>query len=335
MNYKWIMILAFLPPALWGAGEVNVYSARHYDTDRGLYQRFEEITGITVNVVEAEGNALHERLRAEGPNSPADVLLTVDVGRLWAAAEDGLLQAVESEVLNANIPDQFRHPQGLWFGLTKRARVLVTSATRVQADEISTMEELTSDLWRGRVLVRSSSNVYNQSMLAAMIAHLGEQAAREWAEGVVRNFARRPQSNDTGQIRAVAAGVGDVAIVNHYYYLRLLRSDNAADQAVAAAVRLIFPDQQERGTHINLCGAGILRHARNKEQALRFLEFLSSEEAQEMLALGTGEFPIHPALAEREDLHPFGNFKQDALAAFRIGENTPAAVRLFDRVGWR
>lgn len=330
------MVIAGLCIGVLAWGEVlRVYSARHYASDAELYALFEARTGIRVESVQAGGDALLERIRAEGENVRADVLVTVDIGRLWAAAEAGVLRPVQTETLLAQVPEQYRDADGLWWGLTKRARVIVYARDRVTEGEVLRYEDLAGEAMRGRVLMRSSSNVYNQSLLSALIAHVGEEAAEAWARGVVRNMARRPQSNDTGQIRAVAAGLGDATLVNHYYFLRLQSSADAADRAVVANLGLRFPNQADRGAHVNLSGAAVLRHARNPEAAIRFIEFLLTEEAQRLLVADTGEFPLSAELFSDPDFNPFGAFVEDGLSAQQIGENMRAALRIFDRVGWR
>jgi iron(III) transport system substrate-binding protein len=320
-------------PFLPGA-EVNLYTARHYPGDDALYERFEERTGIQVNVVDGKGDELLQRIRAEGEQSPADVFITVDAGRLWAAEEAGILQPVETEELLASVPSPLRAPDGLWYGLTKRARVLFYDRASVDPSELSTYEELAAPRWKGEILIRSSSNVYNQSLLAAIIAEHGEEYAEQWAEGMVANFARKPQSNDTGQIRAVAAGLGDVAIANHYYYLRLMQSDNPDDQEIVEKVGMFFPNQESRGTHVNISGGGVVAGAENREEAIRFLEFLVSPEAQAVLADGNYEFPVNPNAPVPPYLSDY-SFREDPLPASVIGEFNPEAIRIFDRAGWR
>ncbi len=316
------------------AAEVNVYTARHYPGDNELYERFTEETGIEVNVVDGKGDALLERIKAEGENSPADVFITVDAGRLWAAEQAGVFAPVESEVLMESVPAEFRDPDNHWFGITKRARLLFYSRDRVDPADLSTYQALVDPEWKDRILIRSSSNVYNQSLLGMIIAEEGADAAEEWAEGMVENFARKPQSNDTGQIRAVAAGLGDVAIANHYYYVRLMLSDDPADREVVEEVGVFFPNQGQGGTHVNISGAGMVKGAPNPESAVRFLEFLTSAEAQEILARGNAEFPVNPEAAVPEVLETFV-FEENETPSSVIGDNNPEAIRIFDRAGWR
>ncbi|MFW6206034.1 MAG: Fe(3+) ABC transporter substrate-binding protein [Gemmatimonadota bacterium] len=316
-------------------GEVNVYSHRHYEADRELFRRFTESTGIEVNVVTASADELITRLENEGASSPADVLITVDAGRLHRARERGLLQPVSSEVLDANVPEHLRDRDGEWYGLTRRARVLVYAPERVDAGSLATYESLAAPALEGRVLIRSSSNVYNQSLLASLVAHHGEATAEEWAEGVVRNMARRPAGGDTDQIKAVAAGVGDVAVANSYYLARLASSSDAEDRRVAEAVAVRFPNQEGRGVHVNVSGAGVTRHAPNRANAVRLLEFLSGDEAQRIFAEANHEYPVKPGVEWSETLRAWGEFHSDTLDLTVLGELNDAAVRVFDRAGWR
>jgi iron(III) transport system substrate-binding protein len=325
-------------PILAGAGSngvVNVYSHRHYDIDRQLFDRFTEETGIRVNVVSASADELITRLQTEGASSPADVLITVDAGRLHRAKERGLLQAVESPVLASNIPARYRDPEGYWYGLTMRARVLVYAVARVDPSQIETYESLAGPAWQGRVLVRSSENVYNQSLLASVIAHRGEAAAREWAEGIGRNLARSPSGGDTDQVKAVAARVGDVAISNTYYVARLAASSDPEEQRVYGQVGIVFPNQADRGTHINVSGAGVTAHAPNRANAIRLIEFLAGDEAQRLWAEGNQEYPVKPGVPVSEVLRGWGEFRADTLSLARLGELNTQAVMTADRARWR
>src|ERR671918_544745 len=267
------------------AQEVNLYSSRHYDTDVALYDAFTEQSGIAVNLIEADADQLIERIKAEGRNSPADVLITVDAGRLWRADEAGLLQPVSSPVLEEAIPVELRHPEGRWFGLSQRLRGIVYTKDRVDPSEIASYEDLADPKWQGRVCIRSSTNVYNQSLVASMIETNGVEETEAWAKGLVENMARQPAGGDTDQIEAVAAGECDVAVVNHYYLVRLIKSDVADD------VGVIFPNQDGRGTHANVSGAGVVAGAPNQENAVELLEYLTTEQAQIYFAEGNNEFP--------------------------------------------
>ena len=317
------------------SGEVNVYSHRHSEADQRLYDRFEEATGIEVNVVTASADELITRLANEGEGSPADVLITVDAGRLHRAKSQGLLQPVSSPALESNVPAHLRDGEGHWFGLTRRARVYVYAPGRASAAELETYEALAEPEWEGRVLIRSSSNVYNQSLLASLIAHLGPEAAEAWAEGVVSNMARDPAGGDTDQIKAVAAGAGDVAVVNTYYLARLAASEDPEDRRVAEAVAIRFPNQDGRGAHVNVSGAGVTRHAPNRANAVRLLEFLSGDEAQAVFAEANHEYPVKEGVEWSETLQSWGEFRADTLDLTVLGELNDEAVRIFDRAGWR
>ena len=314
---------------------VNVYSARHYDTDEQLFAAFTQETGIEVNLIEAGADELIERIRSEGENSPADVIVTVDAGRLWRAEQAGILAPVESDVLADAVPESLRHPEGYWYGLAQRIRGIVYNRETVDPSEISSYEDLADDAWEGRVCIRSSSNIYNQSLVASMIDAHGVEATEAWASDLVDNFARDPQGGDTDQIRAVAAGECDVAVVNHYYLARLMASTDPADQAVAEQVGWIFPNQDGRGAHANISGAGVVANAPHPENAVRFLEFLTTPEAQRFFAEGNHEFPVVTGVPASPTAQSFGDFAIDAANVSVYGENNPEAVRLMDRVGWR
>lgn len=331
-----VMMLAFLIPGSFALAEVvNVYSARHYDVDQMLYDAFTEETGIEVQVLEGSSDQLVERIRREGVASPADVLVTVDAGRLWRAEDAGILQPVESEFLNDRIPEYLRHPDGLWFGLSQRVRVIYYSPERFDPSLVSSYEDLTRPELEGRICIRSSNNIYNQSLMASIIEAHGAEAAEEWARGVVANMARSPEGGDTDQIRAVAAGECDVAVGNQYYYLRLVNSDDPADRAVAQQVSLIIPNQEGRGVHVNVGGAGVVAGAPNRENAVRFLEFLASDQAQELFANETYEFPVVDGVEKHPTLDALGEMKFDQLGMDVLGRTNPEAVRVFDRAGWR
>lgn len=313
---------------------VNVYSHRHYDTDQQLFKRFEELTGIEVKVVKASADELIQRLEAEGQASPADVLITVDAGRLHRAKSKGLLEPIDSSTLKSNIPVNLRDPEGYWFGLTKRARVVVFSKDRVDPADLATYEALVNSEWKGKILVRSSSNIYNQSLLASLIAASGREAAKSWAQGIAANFARSPKGNDRDQVKAIAAGEGDVAIVNTYYLGRLLNSDNPEERKAGQAVGVFFPNQDGRGTHINVSGAGLTSSSKNRENAIRFLEFLSGEEAQSAFAQANFEYPANERVEASELLDSWGKFKGDPVNLAELGRNNSEAVKIFDEVGW-
>ena len=312
---------------------VNVYSARHYDTDLALYERFTETSGVKVNLIEGNSDGLIERIVNEGEFSPADMLITVDAGRLWRAAEQGVFQEVDSGVLNERVPAHLRDPGGLWFGLSKRGRVIVYNKASGLPDGVTRYEDLAGESVRGKVCMRSSGNIYNISLLGALIEHHGEEAALAWATGVVANFQRSPQGNDTAQLRAVAAGECGVSIANTYYIGRILGSDDEADKAVADGLGVLFPNQDDRGAHVNISGAGVARYAPNRANAVQFLEYLTSDFAQRLFAEGNNEYPVvGDATGPIAEL---GTFKEDAVSASVLGTNQALAVKTFDRAGWR
>ncbi len=330
----------FMPLVVAACGDaggpvVNVYSHRHYDTDQILFDRFTESTGIAVRVVSASADELIARLEREGDASPADVLITVDAGRLHRAKDRGLLRPVDSEVLREVIPAHLRDPEGYWFGLTQRARILAYARDRVDPAGLANYESLTDPEWEGRILTRSSENIYNVSLLASIVAAHGPDGAAEWAEGVLANLARPPRGNDTDQIRDVVAGVGDVAIVNTYYIGRLLNEEDEATRELAENIGIVFPNQSGRGTHINVSGAGVTAHAPNPENAIVLLEFMVGEEAQRAFAEANFEYPVREDIPWAATLEEWGDFRADTLNLERLGELNNDAVIIFDRVGWR
>jgi len=316
-------------------GVVNVYSSRHYDTDLRLYEDFTEATGIEVRLIEAGADELIERIQSEGEFSPADLLITVDAGRLWRAEQAGVFAPLASELLAERIPEYLRHPDGLWYGLSTRARVIIYNAEAGKPEPLERYADLADPAHEGNVCIRSSGNIYNISLLASMISRQGPEAAQEWAEGVVANFARPPQSNDTGQIRAVASGECGIAVVNSYYLARLAASDDPAERAVAQAVGVVFPDQGGNGTHVNVSGAGLVATAPNRDNAVRFLEYLSSESAQRYFADGNHEYPAVSQMPGSPQLSALGEFSPDTLDAAELGRHQAEAVKVFDRAGWR
>ncbi|WP_053360623.1 Fe(3+) ABC transporter substrate-binding protein [Bacillus sp. FJAT-27251] len=316
-------------------GVVNLYTGRHYDTDDQLYKTFTEQTGIKVNVIKGEEDELIERLAREGEATQGDLFFAADAGRLHWAKEKGIFQAVESEVLDKNIPETLRDKDNEWYAMTKRARVIVYAKDRVKPEELSTYEDLTSDKWKGKVLIRSSENVYNQSLLASFMELNGEEAAKEWAEGIVANMARDPKGGDTDQLKAVVAGEGDVAVMNTYYVGRLQNSTNPEEVKLADQVGVFFPNQETTGTHINISGIGVTKHAKNKENAIKFMEFLSSEEAQKLFAEGNNEYPANPDVEASELLKSWGDFKEQDIHLNILGERNADAVKIFNEVGWK
>ena len=321
------------------AGVLNLYSARHYDNDQKIYAQFTEETGIKINEIEGRGDALIERMASEGSASPADVFLTADAGILWRAQTRGLFAATDDPVLNAAIPAPFRHPQGYWYGLTKRARIVVYDKQAGLPEGLNDYADLVDPAYKGMICVRPSSNIYNQSLLASIIANDGEEAAQSWAAGVVENFARKPQGNDTAQIEAVAAGICRLAIVNSYYVARFVQTDDPKNKAIGARISVLFPNQGTagepgRGTHVNVSGGGIAKHAPNAENAAAFLRFLARADIQASFASGNNEFPIRTDVAPIGPVTEFGAFREDQLPVTALGENQRKAVEIFDRVGW-
>jgi iron(III) transport system substrate-binding protein len=329
------LVLLIAPLAALAQGEVNVYSARHYDADQLIYDAFTEQTGIEVRVLQGSSDQLVERIKREGVASPADVLITVDAGRLWRAEEDGLFQPVDSAVLDQRIPANLRHPDGLWFGFSQRLRLIYYSKDRFDAARVQRYEDLADPSLGDVICIRSSNNIYNQSLLASMIEAHGAAEAQQWVEGMVANLARPPQGGDTDQLRSVAAGECDLAVANHYYYARLVESDNAADRRVAEQLGVILPNQDGRGAHVNVGGAGVVAGAPNADNAVKLLEFLASDEAQQLFAGGNYEYPVVDGVARQESLTELGKIRLDPVSVSTLGSLNPEAVRVADRAGWR
>ncbi|WP_404462723.1 Fe(3+) ABC transporter substrate-binding protein [Sutcliffiella horikoshii] len=317
------------------SGEVNVYTSRHYEADQMLYKKFEEETGIKVNVVEGKGDELMERLNIEGEATEADVFITADAGNLHQAKEAELLQSVESDVLAENVPEKLRDVDNQWFGLTKRARVIVYDKERVSPEELSTYEALAEPEWKDRVVIRSSENMYNMSLLASFIDIMGRDEAKAWAQGIADNMARDPEGGDRDQAKAVVAGEADVAIMNTYYIGVMLNGTDEEEKKVAESVGVFFPNQDTTGTHINISGAGVTKHAKNKENAVKFIEFLSSEEAQGQFAEANSEYPVNEKVEPSELLKSWGEFKEQDINLSKLGENQQEAIRIFNEVGWK
>jgi iron(III) transport system substrate-binding protein len=321
-------------PAL-SESEVNLYSARQEALIKPLLEKFTEETGIRVNLVTGKADALLKRLESEGRNSPADVLLTVDAGRLHRAKALGVIQAIDSPVLEAAIPASYRDPEGDWWGLSLRARPIMYARDRVNPDELESYEALVQDKWRGRICIRSSDNIYNQSLVASMIASDGAAAAEQWARGLVANFARPPRGGDRDQIKAVASGQCDIAIANTYYLGHMLASTDEAEQSAAEKLAIFWPNQDGRGTHVNVSGAAVTRSARNREEAVRLIEFLSTDSAQTWYAQVNYEYPVKSGVAWSPTLTDWGTFKADQVNLEVLGELNTEAVRIMDRAGWK
>jgi iron(III) transport system substrate-binding protein len=323
-------------PALAQEKVLNLYTSRHYQTDEALYNNFTKKTGIKINRIEAGEDPLIERMKQEGARSPADVLVTVDAGRLWRAEQAGLLQPSKSKVLDERIPAALRHPDGLWYGFSMRARPIFYAKGKVDPATIRTYEDLANPALKGKICVRSSSAIYNLSLMSSMIAAVGPQSAEQWARGVVANMARSPKGGDTDQLTAVAAGECDIALANTYYYVRLLKSAKPEERAVGEKIGVIFPNQGDRGAHVNISGAGVAKHSPNREAAIKFLEYLASDEAQRYFADGNNEWPVVERLKlDNPVLNAFGDFKQDRINVAVLGRNQPSAQKIYDRVSWK
>lgn len=332
---------AFLSvPAVAQDKVLNLYSARHYQTDDALYTNFTKATGIRINRIEAGDEPLLERLRAEGRNSPADVLLLVDAARLWRAQADGMFQPVKSAVLEERIPATLRSQDegsgSEWFAISTRARMVVYNKVGVQANQVATYEALADPALKGKVCTRSGSHPYMLSWIGSMSEHLGREGAENWARGVVANFARSPRGGDTDQIKAVATGECGVALTNSYYLARLMRSDKPEDRETVSRIGWVMPNQADRGTHVNISGAAVLKNAPNREAAIKFIEYLAGDQAQRYLADGNNEWPAVPSVkVNNPALDALGRFKTDPLPISRIGRAQIDAQRIVDRVGWR
>ena len=337
-----IALLTAVIGTLWAAqalagGELNIYSSRHYDTDERLYSDFEEKYGIKINRLEDKANKLIARIEAEAENSPADLLITVDAGRLWLATENSLFQEISSDVLEKEIPAHLRHPLGFWFGFSQRARVIFYDKERVDPKDIQTYAALADPKLNGLVCTRSSSNIYMLSLMSAMIAHKGADKAKAWAAGLWENRARNPEGGDTDQLRGIASGQCAIAVANTYYFARALRKDvrGLANPDDTSRIGVVFPDQSTFGAHVNISGAGVLKHAPNKENAILFLEYLTSPEAQAYFSKGNDEYPVVAKVELAEGLKSLGDFKADKLDLTALGENQAQARKLYDEVGYQ
>ncbi|CAG9179461.1 Fe(3+) ABC transporter substrate-binding protein [Cupriavidus pampae] len=315
---------------------LNLYTARHYQTDESLYNNFTRQTGIKINRIEGQEDPLLERIRNEGANSPADVFITVDIGRLWRAQQAGVFAPVKSKVLDSRIPANYRDPAGDWFGFSARARVIAYNKAAVKPGDITRYEDLADPKWKGKLCTRSSGHVYNLSLVSSLIAHDGEAKTEGWARGVAANLARAPKGGDTDQLKAVAAGECDVAIANTYYIARLLKSTKPEDKAVAEKLGVVWPNQSSQGVHMNVSGGGMLKHAPNKEAAVKFLEYLASDEAQTYFADGNNEWPVVPSVKiANPALEALGTFKADKINVAELGKYQPEAQKIVDKAGFR
>ncbi|MHA6485408.1 Fe(3+) ABC transporter substrate-binding protein [Paenibacillus sp. strain BS8-2] len=316
-------------------GAVNVFTARHYDIDFAMFDKFEKDTGITVNEIKGTAEELVERMKREGESTEADLFITVDGGVLNYAKENGVLQPIESDVILNNVPENLRDSENQWVGLATRARVIVYDKERVKPEQLSTYEALAEEQWKGKVLVRSSSNLYNQSLVASMIELNGEEATEKWAQGLVANLARDPEGGDRDQAKGIAAGIADVAIMNTYYVGQMLQSKDAEEVKVAESIGVFFPNQETTGTHLNISGIGLAAHSKNKDNALKLVEYMTSKDGQEMLTSGSFEFPVNKESALPELLTQWGTFKTQSIDFAKLGENNKAATELMNKVGWK
>lgn len=315
---------------------VNLYSARHYSTDEALYSNFTKATGIKINRIDGGEDALLTRIKAEGANSPADVFLTVDAGRLWIADQEGVFAPIQSKVLNERIPAAYRLASNTWFGFSTRARVILVDKLKVKTGEITTYEDLADPKWKGQICTRSGSHVYMLSLLSSIIENDGSAKAEEWAKSVNANLARQPKGGDTDQIKAVAAGECAVALSNTYYLARLIKSDKAEDRAIMEKLRIVWPNTNGRGVHMNVSGGGVLKNAPNKDNAVKFMEYLASDEAQAYFANGNNEWPVVvSAKVKNEALDSMGTFKPDTLNMIALGKNQRQAQEIVNRVGYK
>ena len=332
---KYLKQLIFLTSMIsFILADINIYTHRHYDSDKILFKKFTDITGIEVNVIKGSADQLIQRLQSEGNNSPADILLTVDAGRLVRAKDMGLLEPVSSKILTKNVPEMMRDSENHWFGLSVRARVIAYAKDRIKAHELSTYEDLADPKWRGKIVVRSSNNIYNQSLLASLINENGSKKALKWAKSVRNNMARKPRGNDRDQARAVASGVADLAIINTYYLGLLANSSDKADREVAEKLNIFFPNQNGRGTHINISGVAVTKSSKNKKEAIRFIEFLTDEDNQRIFSEANYEYPLDYNNSKSKIHLKWGRFKADNIDLTILGKNNAEAVKIFDLAGW-
>lgn len=330
-----LLCLFVLGISAFAKEEVNIYTERHYDADKILIKNFEKETGIKINVVKAKGDELIKKLELEGKDTPADLFITADAGKLYRAKEKGLLQPVVTEKLSENVKETLKDKDDFWYGLTYRARIIAYDPTKTDVSSINKIEDLADDKWKGKILVRSSSNLYNQSLLASIIKNDGEETATKWAKSIVENMARSPKGNDRDQAKGVVSGVGEIAIMNSYYMGRLLTSKDPYEVKVGKALKIKFLNQEDRGNHINASGAGITKYSKNKENAIKFLEYMTSVEGQKVFAELNYEYPVNEKVSPSEIVKKWGDFKADNLDLNYLGVYNEKAVKIFDEVGWK
>tara|TARA_Y100000766_G_C18790282_1_gene547865 strand:+ start:9 stop:1028 length:1020 start_codon:yes stop_codon:yes gene_type:complete len=317
------------------AKEINIYSHRQPFLINPFLELFTNETGIKTNVIYSK-KGLAQRLQSEGENSPADVILTVDIGRLYIYSDLKLLASIHSDKLIENIPSHLRSAENQWFALSKRARVIVVNKDKINEGEISRLEDLADPKWRGQICSRPGSHVYNRGIMASVIAEYGEEKAELWAKGLVNNFARRPQGNDRAQVKSIYEGECNIAIINNYYYGKLKFSEDPEQRKWAEKVRLVFPNQAngDRGAHVNISGGGVAVHSKNKKEAIKLLEFLTNQKSQQLYGEINFEYPVNPKISPNQELNSWGKFREDQLPIVKIAELAPAAQKIIDRVGW-
>lgn len=323
------------PTISFAADEVNLYSARKEKLIKPLLDNFTKETGIKVNLVTAKAGPLLKRLETEGTNSPADLFITTDAGRLHKAKAAGVLQATTSDILNKAIPSEYRDPEGFWYGLSLRARPIFYVKGKVKSEELSTYEALADDKWKDRICIRSSGNIYNQSLVASMIANIGEEKTQAWANKLVANLGRKPKGGDRDQIKAAAAGQCDIAIANTYYYGSMIHGKDEKQKEAAAAVAVFWPNQADRGAHVNISGVAMTKAAKNKANAQKLMEFLTTKNSQKWYAEVNYEYPVLADADWSETLVSWGKFKADSLNLSKLGELNADAVKLMDKAGWK
>ena len=335
--YLFTFLFASCIPNKKESNEINIYSQRHYNVDEIQYQNFEKLTGIKVNVTKANADELIQRMKNEGENSPADLFITVDVGKLWQGSDMGLFQKFNDKSVFKNIDPQLLDKNGYWVPVTYRSRVVVYSNERVGKQELSTYEDLSNEKWRGKLLVRSSSNAYNQALMSSLVENLGKENTTKWSEGVVSNFARDPKGSDRDQVKAIAAGQGDIAIVNSYYIGLLLSSQKEEEINAGNAVSVFFPNQgeEERGAHINISGLALTKNAPNRENAIKLIQYLTSVEAQKTYVSNSYEYSVNPDVKPAEIVQAWGEFRKDPVDLNSLGKNRSEAIRIFDKTGWK
>ena len=337
INFLLFISILFSCESVKKVQEVNLYSQRHYAVDELQYENFTKLTGIKVNVTKANADELIQRLKNEGNKTEADLFITVDVGKLWQAGDMGLLQKINSNIINPNINPSLLDKNNYWVPVTYRSRILVYSNERVDKSELSSYEDLASDKWKDRILVRSSSNSYNQALMSSLVANLGIEETQKWSAAIVKNFARNPKGNDRDQVKAIAAGQGDVAIVNSYYIGLLLSSQNEEELNAGKSVSVFFPNQGEnqRGAHINVSGIALTKNSKNKENAIKLIKYLQTDEAQKTYVNNTYEYSVNPSISPNEIVRGWGDFKMDDLDLNLLGSKRDEAIRIFDQSGWK